>query len=46
VIADPQGILSQSPNGGRDLYVAITRATHRLVILYEGELPGMLARLN
>jgi DNA helicase IV len=46
VIADPQGILSQSPNGGRDLYVAVTRATHRLVILHEGELPGMLSRLK
>jgi DNA helicase IV len=46
VIADPQGILDQSPNGGRDLYVALTRSTHRLVVVHEGELPEVLARLK
>ena len=45
VLADPGGILSHSANGGRDLYVAITRATHRLTFVHEGDLPGMLARL-
>ena len=46
VLVDPAGILAQSPAGGHDLYVAITRATHRLTVLYEGELPPVLARLE
>ncbi|HEY4465265.1 MAG TPA: 3'-5' exonuclease [Streptosporangiaceae bacterium] len=43
VLADPAGIIAQSPKGGHDLYVAITRATHRLAVVYEGELPEVLA---
>ena len=39
VLVDPAGILAQSPAGGHDLYVAITRATHRLTVVYDGELP-------
>jgi len=45
VLADPAGIWSQSPAGGHDLYVAITRATHRLTILHDGDLPPALHRL-
>jgi len=45
VLADPAGILAQSPAGGHDLYVAITRATHRLTVLHDGDLPAMLHRL-
>jgi DNA helicase IV len=45
VLADPAGIIAQSPRGGHDLYVAITRATHRLAVVHEGELPPMLAGL-
>jgi DNA helicase IV len=45
VLADPAGIIAQSPVGGHDLYVAITRATHRLAIVYDGELPAMLGRI-
>jgi hypothetical protein len=45
VLADPAGILASSLNGGRDLYVAITRATHRLAVVYEGDLPEPLRRL-
>ena len=45
VLADPAGIVAQSPAGGHDLYVAITRATHRLTVVYEGGLPDMLGRL-
>ena len=37
IVADPSGILAQSQNGGHDLYVAITRATHRLTIVHEGD---------
>jgi superfamily I DNA/RNA helicase len=45
VLVDPAGILDQSPAGGHDLYVAITRATHRLTVIYDGELPASLHRL-
>ena len=46
VLADPAGIIAQSPKGGHDLYVAITRATHRLTVVYEGQLPPVLAALT
>jgi superfamily I DNA/RNA helicase len=45
VLADPAGIVAQSPVGGHDLYVAITRATHRLTVLHEGDLPETLRGL-
>jgi DNA helicase IV len=45
VLADPAGILTQSPAGGHDLYVAITRATHRLTVVHDGDLPVPLHRL-
>ncbi|MEW9530891.1 ATP-binding domain-containing protein [Microbispora sp. NPDC049125] len=46
VVVDPGGILGQSPKGGQDLYVAITRATRRLTVVYDDRLPEMLARLD
>jgi DNA helicase IV len=46
IVADPAGILTQSENGAHDLYVAITRATHRLAVLYHGELPASLHALR
>jgi DNA helicase IV len=42
VLVDPAAILAQSPVGGHDLYVAITRATRRLTITYPGDLPAEL----
>jgi len=45
VLADPAGIIAQSPKGGQDLYVAITRATHRLAVVYIGDLPPLLAAI-
>jgi superfamily I DNA/RNA helicase len=45
VLVDPAGILAQSPAGAHDLYVAITRATHRLTIVYDGTLPAPLRGL-
>ncbi|HEX4818458.1 MAG TPA: ATP-binding domain-containing protein [Nonomuraea sp.] len=46
VVVDPAGILAQSPMGGRDLYVAVTRATRRLTVAYEdGGLPDVLSGL-
>ncbi|GAB3442528.1 AAA family ATPase [Streptomonospora sediminis] len=46
VIVDPAGILAASASGGRDLYVAITRATRRLTVVHEGDLPQMLSGLR
>lgn len=46
VVVDPAGILAQSAQGGRDLYVAVTRATRRLTVVHEGELPPVLSRLG
>jgi DNA helicase IV len=46
VLVDPAGILAQSPAGGHDLYVALTRATHRLTVVYDGDLPAALDRLG
>jgi superfamily I DNA/RNA helicase len=45
VLVDPAGLLAQSPAGGHDLYVAITRATHRLTVVHDGDLPAALRRL-
>jgi DNA helicase IV len=46
VLADPAGIVAQSANGGHDLYVAITRATHRLTVIHPGDLPEFLHALT
>src|SRR6185437_6510871 len=46
IVADPAGILAQSENGAHDLYVAITRATHRLTVLHEADLPVSLRSLT
>ncbi|HEY6495257.1 MAG TPA: ATP-binding domain-containing protein [Trebonia sp.] len=46
IVADPAGILAQSENGAHDLYVAITRATHRLTVVHEGDLPAALHGLE
>jgi DNA helicase IV len=46
VVADPVGILAQSENGAHDLYVAITRATHRLTVVHDGDLPASLRSLR
>ncbi|MFI6813167.1 HelD family protein [Nonomuraea sp. NPDC050328] len=45
VVVDPAGILAQ-PQGARDLYVAVTRATRRLTIVHEGPLPDVLRNLQ
>jgi DNA helicase IV len=46
IVADPAGIVSQSDNGAHDLYVAITRATHRLTVIHEDDLPPSLRSLQ
>ena len=45
VVVAPSEIIGQSPMGGHDLYVAMTRATRRLTVVQEGALPEMLRRL-
>ena len=42
LVVEPQEILDESPRGRNDLYVALTRATQRLGVLYSGELPPVL----
>ncbi len=46
VVVDPQGILDATPRGANDLYVALTRATTRVVVVHPGPLPAMLSRLQ
>src|SRR4029077_6462455 len=45
VLADPAGILDQSPAGGHDLYVAIPRAPHRPTLVHDHPLPAHPSRL-
>ncbi|TXG92510.1 helicase [Rhodococcus rhodnii] len=44
LVVDPDRIVADGPRGAAELYVALTRATQRLGILYRGELPPTLAR--
>ncbi|WP_433336386.1 HelD family protein [Spirillospora sp. CA-294931] len=46
IVVDPAGIVGESPRGGQDLYVAITRATRRLTVVHDGDLPAMLSSLG
>jgi DNA helicase IV len=45
LVVDPAGILTESPRGTNDLYVALTRATQRLGVIHPGDLPESLSRL-
>ncbi|SDK08617.1 DNA helicase IV [Actinopolyspora mzabensis] len=42
IVADPAGILEQSPRGVNDIYVALTRTTTRLSVVHHGDLPTPL----
>ncbi|MFE9747187.1 HelD family protein [Saccharothrix saharensis] len=46
LIVDPAGILGASPLGHHDLYVAMTRATHRLGVVHPGRPPVELSALR
>ncbi|MQY07931.1 HelD family protein [Actinomadura macrotermitis] len=46
IVADPAGIIAESPRGGQDLYVAVTRATRRLTVVHDGDLPDCLSLLT
>ncbi|HVT63853.1 MAG TPA: ATP-binding domain-containing protein [Mycobacteriales bacterium] len=45
VLVEPGGWLTEGERGLRDLYVALTRATQRLDVVYSRPLPGVLSRL-
>ncbi len=45
IVVEPAAIIAQSPRGLSDLYVALTRATQRLVIVHDEALPAVLADL-
>ncbi len=42
LLIDPEAVLASSVQGMQDLYVALTRATQRLHVLYPGRLPEVL----
>jgi DNA helicase IV len=46
LIADPAGLLAESPRGLNDLYVALTRATQQVGVVHPGPLPAVLSRLS
>ncbi|MVU83205.1 AAA family ATPase [Nocardia sp. ET3-3] len=46
VLAEPHRILTESPRGLNDLYVALTRATQRLAVVHSEDLPRVLHRLS
>jgi hypothetical protein len=45
VVVDPAAIVAGSARGANDLYVAMTRATHRLCVVHAGPPPAGLAEL-
>ncbi|GAA1461894.1 AAA family ATPase [Nocardiopsis exhalans] len=44
IVVRPEELLAQ-PRGANDLYVALTRATKRLTVAHEADLPDLLKRL-
>jgi DNA helicase IV len=46
VLVEPMEIVGESERGLSDLYVALTRATQRLVVVHSAELPATLAQLR
>ncbi len=46
LVADPAKIIAESARGLGDLYVALTRATQRVGVIYTGQLPDVLSRLT
>jgi len=46
VLVDPATIMTESPRGLNDLYVALTRTTRRLCVVHPGDLPEVLSALQ
>ncbi|GAB19007.1 hypothetical protein GOEFS_073_00270 [Gordonia effusa NBRC 100432] len=45
IVVEPAELITESPRGNNDLYVALTRATQRLVVVHSHELPRALAQM-
>ncbi|RKT53965.1 RNA polymerase recycling motor ATPase HelR [Saccharothrix australiensis] len=45
LVVEPERILAEGPRGAAELYVALTRATQRLGVLYSDRLPRVLSGL-
>ena len=43
IVADPGGLIAESPRGHSDLYVAMTRATQHLCVLHHGDVPALVS---
>lgn len=43
LVVEPAAMIDEEPQGARSLYVALTRATKRLVVVHERPLPGYLS---
>lgn len=46
VLVEPAALLTEPTRGLADLYVALTRATRSLSVVYSGELPPVLGALD
>ncbi|WP_280476623.1 RNA polymerase recycling motor ATPase HelR [Nocardia farcinica] len=46
LVVEPERILADGPRGAAELYVALTRATQRLGVVYTGQLPAVLGGLT
>jgi DNA helicase IV len=46
VVVEPARIVAEDPHGMRALYVALTRSTQRLTVVYAAPLPAPLARFG
>jgi DNA helicase IV len=46
VLVEPAELLTESPRGLNDLYVALTRATQRLTVVHAAPMPPVLRRLS
>jgi hypothetical protein len=42
IVVSPARLVAESPQGPRSLYVALTRATRRLVIVHDDDLPPIM----
>lgn len=46
IVVNPDAILAASPRGANDLYVALTRATQRLLVVHTEDIPACLGNLT
>ncbi|MDQ3732998.1 MAG: ATP-binding domain-containing protein, partial [Actinomycetota bacterium] len=46
IVVQPAAIATERARGMHDLYVALSRATQRLIVVHSEALPESMARLN